>query len=135
MEFAQREEDVGSPRSGLPVPVIVQFPVSMYVPYPPIEKIRSKTTVESALRAIIGISPTQKDLLAIRQQIFGSIMPPPTRAEKRQRPLNLDAFERCGATLIPLLSNPNVFREILNVVIRQRNGHLNKEILMSLFAI
>ena len=71
--------------------------------------LNSCMTVLDALRQITGVEPLQKDLIIMREGIFGDILPKLTRIEKRDKRANLRTFEQYGAVILPLLKRDVVF--------------------------
>jgi hypothetical protein len=95
----------------------------------------SSGSVESAMVAILGIPPSQRELLAIRAALFADILPQATRSEKRRRDLNMGTFEAFRSKVIPMLSHPAMIAAILNLVMQHRRSFVNDKILMNLFVL
>ena len=74
-------------------------------------------TVLDALRQITGVEPLQKDLIIMREGIFGDILPKLTRIEKRDKRANLRTFEQYGAVILPLLKRTDFATEVINITL------------------
>ncbi|OHS97728.1 hypothetical protein TRFO_35966 [Tritrichomonas foetus] len=78
---------------------------------------------------IVGIMPCQKELLTIRTGLFGSVLPPPSREEKRQKKKNIEAFERFKTELLTLLERHDIQKELVEIVINRRCSAQQTDIL------
>jgi hypothetical protein len=92
-------------------------------------------TVESAMTAIIGVTPTQKELLIFRRQIFNAVMPLPCREEMRVRRVNMGSFEKHKSVVLPIMKSQQVCAQMLNITVANRQEYEQKAILMNLFHI
>jgi hypothetical protein len=92
-------------------------------------------TVCSAMTAILGSPPTQSELLGFRANIFQEVMPRPGRAEKRQRNMNIQTFERYKLAVLPLLATPHVCAQMLNIALQSRSHVRRERMLMNCLGI
>ena len=84
-------------------------------------------SVQSRLVAILGLEPTQAELLALRRGLFRGIMPPPNREEKRNRKANLRAFEFYASALTGRLFEPRCCQEIRAVALKLRKSRAERQ--------
>jgi hypothetical protein len=103
------------------------------VPDSVVSRAARSATVRSAIVAVLGVDPRQKELLAFRNEVFNDVMPSATRCEKRQRQLNLAAFERHRHAIVPMLGRSDVCAKILNISMKLRASGDQEKILMHLF--
>lgn len=79
-------------------------------------------SVRTRLADILGLEPTQAELLALRTGLFRGIMPPPSREEKRNREANLRAFEFYASALAGRLFDPRCCTAIVNLAYHLRKS-------------
>jgi hypothetical protein len=87
------------------------------------------------MTAILGVSPTQKELLLFRARIFNGVMPAAGRDEKRVRDVNIKTFEQYKANLLPMLMERQVYCEMVSIVIANRKWPEKEKILMNILNI
>lgn len=107
--------------------------LNLVVPETVVYQASRSTTVRRAIVAVLGVDPSQKELLAFRNEVFNGVMPSATRCEKRQRQLNLAAFERYRQAIVPMLGRSDVCAKILNISLKLRALGDQEKILMHLF--
>jgi hypothetical protein len=73
------------------------------------------------MTAILGTPPKQRELLRFRANIFQEVMLTPDRAEKRQRNMNIQTFERYNPVVLPLLATSQVCAQVLNIALQSRS--------------
>jgi hypothetical protein len=77
-------------------------------------------TVESAMTAIIGVTPTQQELLIFRRQLFNAVILTPRREEKRARRANIQSFEKYKSVVLPIMRGQQVCGHMANIRIANR---------------
>jgi hypothetical protein len=107
--------------------------LNLVVPETVVYQASRSTTVRRAIVAVLGVDPSQKELIAFRNEVFNGVMPSATRCEKRQRQLNLAAFERYRQAIVPMLGRSDVCAKILNISLKLRALGDQEKILMHLF--
>ena len=83
--------------------------------------------VERELKRILGSSPQQRELLALRKGLFKGILPPASREEKRSKRANLRAFEWNAQRILCALREYGIEHRVRMIAYRERQSESAKQ--------